>query len=255
MSDLAAGWRRRDLWHAMAWQDVRQRYRRSVLGPFWITASMGVMVFALGLLYGSIFKQDVRDYLPFLAAGFIVWGLISTLILDGSRAFIDADAYIRQLPAPLSLYVYRLVWASVITFGHNLIIFVVVAIIFRVPPSPAAMLALIGLGLVLVNGFWMALLIGLLSARFRDIPLVVASVVQIMFFLTPVIWMPTMLPQRALILDLNPFHHLIEIVRGPMLGDIPAMHHWLAVLLLTFAGWSITIWIFGKYRWRIAYWV
>jgi ABC-2 type transport system permease protein/lipopolysaccharide transport system permease protein len=239
----------------MGLHDIRQRYRRSFIGPFWITLSMGIMVGALGLLYGTIFKQDMHDSLPFLAAGFISWGLISTLITDGTRVFISAEGLIRQLPAPLSLHVYRLLWGNLITFAHHIWIYVLVAIWFGLNPGWTALVAVPALFLLLLNAFWMALLLGLLSARFRDIPLVVASVVQVMFFITPVIWKPEMLPGRALILDLNPFHHLVEIIRAPLLGQLPALENWLAVFIITVVGWALALWFFSAFRWRLAYWV
>ena len=255
LSDIAEGWRRRELWEMMALQDIRQRYQRSVIGPFWITLSMGVMIGALGLLYGTIFNQDMHDYMPFLAAGFILWGLISGLIIEGTRVFTGVEGLIRQLPAPLSIYVYRLLWSNLITFAHNASIFVVVCLWYGLNPGWTVLLALPALLVLLLNGFWMALLLGLLSARFRDIPLVVASVVQVLFFITPIIWKPAMLPGRAWMLDLNPFHHLIEILRAPLLGQVPSFENWVAVIIVTFVGWAVAFWFFSVYRWRLAYWV
>jgi ABC-2 type transport system permease protein/lipopolysaccharide transport system permease protein len=239
----------------MGLHDVRQRYRRSVLGPFWITISMGVMVAALGLLYGRIFGIELHDYLPFLACGFVIWGMISGLILDGTRAFISSDSLMRQLSAPVSIYVYRSVWSNLITFAHNIWIFVLVAIWFQVSPGWSMLLAIPALFLLLFNGLWVGLLLGLLSARFRDIPLIIASIVQVMFFITPVIWKPSMLPGRALFLDLNPFYHLVEIVRAPLLGQAPNLGNWMAVLLITALGWGLTLFFYTAYRWRVAYWV
>jgi ABC-2 type transport system permease protein/lipopolysaccharide transport system permease protein len=239
----------------MGLHDVRQRYRRSVIGPFWITLSMGVMIGALGLLYGTIFKQDMHDYLPFLAAGFILWGLISSMILDGAHVFIGAEGLIRQLSAPLSVHVYRLLWSNVITLAHNIWIYLLVALWYGLNPGWPFLLAVPALLILLLNGFWMALLLGLVSARFRDIPLVVASVVQVMFFITPVIWKPEMLPDRALVLDLNPLYHLVEILRAPLLGQVPGAESWVAVAIMTVVGWAVTLWFFSAYRWRIAYWI
>jgi ABC-2 type transport system permease protein/lipopolysaccharide transport system permease protein len=255
LTDIAEGWRRRPLWGTMGLQDIRRRYRRSVIGPFWITLSMGVMVAALGLLYGTIFKQDMHDYLPYLAAGFVVWGLISNLILEGTAVFVGAEGLIRQLPAPLSVHVYRLLWSNLIIFGHNIWVFVAVALWYGLNPGWTMLLALPALLLVVLNGFWVALLAGLLSARFRDIPLVVASVVQVLFFITPVIWRPDMVPDRAMILDLNPLHHFVEILRAPLLGQVPALHHWLAASVITAVGWAAALGFFRVYRWRLAYWV
>lgn len=125
--DIIAGWHRRELWATLGLHDVRQRYRRSTLGPFWITISMGVMVFALGLLYGQIFGQDLHEYLPFLAAGFVIWGLVSAMILEGCSTFISSEGMIRQLNAPVSIYAYREVWSSLIAFAHNIWVFAAVA--------------------------------------------------------------------------------------------------------------------------------
>lgn len=216
---------------------------------------MGVMVAALGLLYGKIFRMELSDYLPYLAAGFIVWGLISSLILDGTKAFISSEGLIKQLSAPLSLYTYRVVWTSLIIFAHNIWIFVVVAFWFKVNPGWVVFLAIPGLVLLLVNGLWIGILLGLLSARFRDIPLIVASVVQVMFFITPVIWKPSMLPGRALFLELNPFYHLLAIVRDPLIGQPPMMSNWIAAILITLVGWALALYFYTGYRWRLSYWV
>ncbi len=255
LRDIAEGWRRRRLWLTLGMHDIRQRYRRSVIGPFWITISMGIMVGALGLLYGRIFKMELSDYLPYLSCGFVVWGLISTLILDGANSFISAEHIMRQLPAPVSTFAYRTVWSSLITFAHNIWIFVFVSVIFGLNPGWGVLVAIPALALILFNGVWIGLLFGLLSARFRDIPLIVASVVQVMFFITPVIWKPSMLPGRALLLDLNPFYHLVEVLRAPLLGGVPSWENWAAVLLITIVGWAVTLFFYTAYRWRIVYWV
>ncbi len=253
--DITAGWDRRELWMTLGLHDVRQRYRRSKLGPFWITLSMAIMVLALGVLYGQIFGQDLHDYLPFLAAGFVIWGLISTMVTDGCQAFILAEGMIRQLNAPVSIYAFRGIWSTLIAFGHNIWVFFAVALWFGVDLNWNLLWVPVALLVLLLNGLWISLFFGLLSARFRDVPLIIASVVQVLFFITPVIWRPEMLPGRALLLDLNPFYHMVEIMRAPLLGQSPALGNWLAVILITVVGWTITLFFYSAYRWRIAYWV
>lgn len=254
-ADILGGWKRRDLWGTLGKHDIRQRYRRSIIGPFWITISMGVMVAALGLLYGKIFGLALADYLPYLSSGFIVWGFVSHLILDGTRAFTSADRLIKQLAAPLSIHVYKVVWTSLIVFAHNIWIYVFVALWFGVNPGWTLLLSIPGTLLLVINGLWIGILLGLLSARFRDVPLIIGSIVQVMFFITPVIWRPSMLPGRALLLDLNPFYHLLAVVRDPLLGQPPTAANWIAVLMITVAGWALALLLFAGYRWRIAYWI
>lgn len=253
--DISEGARAHRLWCMLGWQDIRQRYRRSKLGPFWLTISMGALVSGLGVLYSSLFKIDVADYLPFIAAGFVVWGLISTMITDGCDTFIGGEGIIKQASLPLSVHVYRVVWRNLIVFAHNVVIFFAVAAVFSIWPGWTGLLALPGLVLLCLNGVWLGLLLGLVSARFRDVPQIVASVVQIAFFLTPIIWKPELLPDRALVLDLNPFYHLVEVVRAPALGQAPESVSWLAAIGITAVGWLAALAMYRAYRWRIAYWV
>ncbi len=256
LRDIAAGARASELWGLLGWQDIRQRYRRSTLGPFWLTISMGVLVAGLGILYAGLFKAETAEYLPFVAVGFIVWGLISGAINDGCMAFIGAESIVRQIGLPLSIHVYRVVWRNAIILAHNAVIYAAVAVIFALRPGWAGLLALPGLAFICLNAVWAALLIGLVSARFRDVPQIVASIVQMAFFLTPIIWMPEHLPDRAVIaLEINPFYHFMEIVRAPLLGRLPALDSWLAVFGMTVAGGLLTWLVYARYRWRIVYWV
>ena len=253
--DFVRGARSRYLWGLLGWQDIRRHYRRSLLGPFWLTVSMGVLVGALGTLWGPLLKVDVAEYIPFLAAGFVVWTFIQGVATDGCTAFINAESIIKQVGLPLSVHVFRVVWRNLLIFFHNAVIFVVVAAIFSVWPGWTGLLALPGLILLCLNVIWAGLLLGIVSARFRDLPPIVESVVRILFFLTPIMWMPELMPVRAFVLDLNPFYHLVELVRAPLLGQAPGLASWLAVSGFVLGGWLVTFELFRRYRRRIAYWV
>ena len=253
--DLVLGARARHLWGLLGWQDIRRRYRRSVLGPFWLTISMGVFVAALGTLYGSLLRVELSVYVPYLALGFIVWTLVASSFTEGCVAFTGAEGIIKQTTQPLSVHVYRIVWRNVIVFFHNAVIFVVVALVFSHWPGWTGLLALPGLVLVCVSCVWAGLLLAIVSARFRDVPPLVASLMRVMFFLTPIIWMPSLLPGRALLLELNPFYHFLELVRAPLLGQAPGLVSWLAVAGIALGGWLLTFVMFRRYRRRIAYWI
>ena len=253
--DIVRGMRDYHLWGLLAWQDIRQRYRRSTIGPFWLTISMGALVGGLGMLYAGLFRVQVADYLPFVAAGFVLWGFVSGVINEGCTAFIDAAAIIKQMRLPLSVHVFRVVWRNLIIMAHNVVIYFVVAVVFSVWPGWTGLLAVPGLVLLALNGVWIGMLFGVLSARFRDVPQIAASVVQVAFFLTPIIWKPEQLPERALVLQLNPFFHALELVRAPLLGQVPGTISWITTLAVTGVGWVLTLVIYRRYRWRIAYWV
>ena len=94
--DLIRDARTHHLWHLLGWQDIRQRYRRSILGPLRLTLSMGALVAALGFRYGMLIKVEVAVFVPHLALGFIVWTLISSTANEGCKVFIDAEGIISR---------------------------------------------------------------------------------------------------------------------------------------------------------------
>jgi ABC-2 type transport system permease protein len=258
--DLRGGWRQRPLWGYLGWQDIKQRYRRSVLGPLWISISMGVIATAMGLLYGTLFGQPLAEFLPYVATGLLIWKFIEGCVLEGSEVFIANEGLIRFLPAPLSLHIYRLVWRQTLFFVHNLVIWVLIVAIFRPPLDWSALIALPAFVVLVANGAWIALLTGIVATRFRDIPPIITSVTQLVFFMTPIIWSYEILKQtaaaeRARFVELNPVMHFVEILRQPMIGADIVWRHWWVVGVITVVGWATALVCLRNYRSRVAYWV
>ena len=254
-ADIVEGTSRWRLWVRLGWNDILQRYRRSILGPFWLTASTAIMVIALGALYAKLFNQAIDDFLPFFCVGLLVWNLIASYLTEAGTLFTGSESYIKQIRLPFSVYVYRASWAKLIIFAHNFIIYFGVLIYFKIWPGAVSLLAVPGLMLIVLNGTAASLTIGIVSARFRDIPQLIASIVQIVFFITPIFWKPESLRGHAYITDFNPFFHLLEIVRAPLLGNLPSAASYLAVLLLTLMNVAISGAFFSRFRSRIAYWI
>lgn len=256
VADLRDGLRHVELWGMLGWHDIRQRYRRSILGPWWLTLSTAIMVAALGIVYHAILKMPLEQYLPFLASGLVTWTLVSSIITDGCQAFIVNEQVIRQIRLPFTIHVCRLVWRNVIIFFHNLLIVIVVVAVFGGWPQLEALpLAVAALVAIAANGVWVALLLGAFCARFRDIPQIVTSMMQLFFFITPVLWHPSVLPGQQRVITFNPFHHFVEIMRAPLLGGVPTAGSWLAVIAITLVGWIVTIAFMTRYRRRFAYWL
>lgn len=255
LRDIWEGARAWRLWMLLGWQDIRQRYRRSKIGPFWVTVSMGAMIGGMAFLYAGLFHTDVQEYLPALTLGFIIWGLIGTTVTENCRAFIDGESIIKQVRLPLSLHVYRVIWRNLIIFGHNVVIYIIVAVVFGIWPGWTGLFALPGLALICLNGVWVGILLGVLSARFRDVPQIIASVIQIAFFLTPIIWQPQSLPDRQWILEFNPFYYFVELARQPLLGQGSSMHIWGGALATTACGSLLAFLLYSRCRRRIAYWL
>src|SRR3954453_15581752 len=216
--DVREGIRLWPLWGRLGWNDILQRYRRSLLGPFWLTASMAIMVVSLGLLYANLFKTEIREFMPFLCIGLLVWNYISSVIGEAGALFTGSESYIKQIRLPYSLYVCRFVWSRIIIFAHNFVIYCGILLYFEMWPGIALLLPIPGFILVTLNVALLGISIGMASARFRDIPQIVGSVVQIAFFMTPVMWKPELLGDRTYIVQFNPFYHLIGVMGAPLLG-------------------------------------
>ncbi|MBE1159195.1 ABC transporter permease [Dyella acidiphila] len=257
VGDIVAAVRRIHLVGMLGWQDVRQRYRRSVLGPFWLTISMGVMIGTIGLVFGQIFKSPLTEFLPFLAAGMILWAFMSSIVLEGCDCFIAADSIIKQLPIPLFVHVLRMVWRNTLILAHNIVIFPLVLLAVGRPIGWLALLAIPGFLLAVANLTWVALLLGVLCSRYRDLSQIVASLLQVLFYLTPIMWMPSSISRHAgsYLLDLNPLYHLLSIVRTPLLNQLPSQADWGVSLGLCVVGWIAALALYGRYKRRVAYWL
>lgn len=256
LADLHAGFWRHELWLTLGWRDVIVRYRRSRVGSIWITLSMLLIATVMGGLYSEIMRRPASEYIPYLLAGFMIWNLISSLISEGCQTFTSNAAAIKELPAPLTVFGYRLLWRNAIVLGYNMVAFGILLIVMGRMPSPEMLMAVPGLALLLLNGMWVAMLFGIINLRYRDFTHVVANLMRLIFFLTPVIWYADMaVGQRSLFVHFNPFYYFIEIVRGPLLGQIPSLNIWAIALVITLLGWFIMLPVFAIWRQRIAYWV
>jgi lipopolysaccharide transport system permease protein len=255
LEDLRLGFARWPLAQALAWLDLRNRYRGSVLGPFWLTLSTGVMLVSLGVLYSALFHQNLVDYLPYLGTSLIIWNVISQIIGEACGSLTGADGIIRQMSLPFTVHALRVVIRNVLVAAHNLPLILIVFAVCGVWPGWGGLLAIPGLVLLAVNGLAATLFLGMLCARFRDISPIVGSVVQIAFFMSPVLWSPALLHINQALLLLNPFFALMEVVRAPLLEGGATGLTWLAALGFTVVHCACAFLFFVRFRARIAFWV
>ncbi|QMV86500.1 ABC transporter permease [Corynebacterium hindlerae] len=261
-NDLVRGFNQHELWLQLGWQDIKQRYRRSVLGPLWITIATGVMALALGLLYSLLFRIPLAEFLPHVTVGLIMWGFISGAIKEGADIFIDNEGLIKQLPSALSVHVYRLVWRQTLFLLHNMVIWVLLMLIFPRPLGWDLLLAIPALILLIVNGVWVSMFFGIIATRYRDVAPLLEALVQLLFYVTPIVWTTTTLktagPEmatRARIVELNPLYHYMEVVRAPLIGAPLPAYHWYVVLSCTAGGLILAMLAMKQWRYRVSYWV
>lgn len=253
--DLARGFEKSWFWTALAMQDIRLRYRGSILGPFWLTLSTAIMIVAMGFLYAKLFKADVTYYLPFLTTGIVIWNFVAALINEGCTTFIVSQSIIHQVPMPYSIHAYRQVWRNLIILAHNFVLIPPLILIFHVPIGWSTFNTVPAVAMLSINGVWICILFGMLSARFRDVPPIVASLLQVVFFVTPIFWPIANLGRWEMLENFNPLYALVDIARAPLLGVPPSPYSWMVVLLTTIVGWSVTFAVFARFHSRIAYWI
>ncbi len=256
LTDLAQGVGKSWLWTTLAQQDVKLRYRGSILGPFWQTLTTAVMIGGMGLIYAKLFHTELQDYLPMLTVGLIFWMFIAGMITEGCGTFVGVQGIIQQVKLPFSLHAYRLVYRNLLTLAHNFVIVPVVLLIFPHPIEWIRLLELVpGLILITITGIWVSVLLGMISARFRDVPPIVASIVQVVFFMTPVMWPIDALGPNAWWAQLNPLFATVDVLRGPLLGQPTARYSWVILATMTVLGCAAAFAFFTRFRSRIAFWV
>ncbi|KQU27971.1 MULTISPECIES: galactan export ABC transporter permease subunit Wzm/RfbD [unclassified Rhodococcus (in: high G+C Gram-positive bacteria)] len=260
--DLRQGYAQRELWLSLGWQDIKQRYRRSVIGPFWITIATGVQAVAMGLLYSVLLDIDLKSFLPHVTVGLIIWNLISASILEGADVFVANEGLIKQLPSALSVHIYRLVWRQVLLLGHNMLIYLIMLAVFRPELHWTIVMAIPAFGLIVVNMVWVSLLFGIIATRYRDLAPILGSVVTLLFFMTPIVWTTANLQKmggaaadRARLVEINPLFHYLDILRAPLIGEDQQAYHWYIVLAFTVVGLAVTMVAMRTFRARVPYWV
>jgi len=212
------------IWVRLGIQDVRLRFRRSVIGMGWIFLNLAIMILAIGFIYGNLFGQDLGTFIPYLTVGLVTWGYLTNSIVEGGNAFVASEGYIKQIGLPLYVYVFRFFVSITLTSLISWAAFGLVAVIYGVPLRPAMWWALPGLACLMAASLLLIFIFAHLNARFRDAAHLASVGMQVLFYVTPVIFPADLLRQRGLgaVVDFNPMYHLLEVVRRPLLAGEPA---------------------------------
>lgn len=253
--DLWRGLLFREAWVQLAMQEVHQRFRRSALGPFWLTLSTAILVGTLSLITSTLLNQDASEAILYIAIGIIAWNFLIGCITDGSTMFILRKSFILNIPMPISVHLYQTLARNLIILAFNMIIYLGLLLILMPPLNAHWFMIAVGAPLFLANVAWMTLVAGVLSTRFRDIPQIILSATQVVFFLTPVFWSVESLPLHPPFVIYNPLYRMLEIVREPLLGHWPGFTSLGICAIMAVIGWAAAIHLYRRAYARIAYWV
>lgn len=255
VEDFRSGLASWPLWSRLGWNDIRLRYRRSVLGPFWITLSVTIFIAFLGLIFSRLFGIEIEAYLPYFAVGYIIWGFISSTVIESCGAFHESGAIMRQRKIPFSIFIFKIIWRNLIVLLHTALLIIAIYFIFRINPGLKVVLAVPGIFLLCLNQVWLGMVLAILSTRFADVIQIIGTMVQITFFATPIMWPASRLGDAIWVAKVNPAYHFIQLIRAPLLGELPDALSWLMVLMTITMGTFFAVWLTARMSRRIVYWL
>lgn len=255
IDDLFEAIRRHRTWLHLGFVEVKQRYQRSVLGPWWITLSMLLFISAMGTIFSRLFGVKPEEYIPFFTTGYLLWTFISSCISESTDLFKSNGNFIKQTKLPFHLYVLKFLTKNLILLAHNLVVYLGVLWYFHINPGWNCLFALGGFVLLVLNLYWICLLTALVSTRFRDMVPIITNCLQILFFVTPISWTPKLLDENSLIVKWNPFVYFLELVRMPLLGSLPSLHMWIVCGCIAIAGFILSFLIFSHVRTNVPFWI
>jgi ABC-type polysaccharide/polyol phosphate export permease len=253
--DITEGIRAWRSWTYLALQTIKSQYRRTVLGPWWLTLQTAAYVIGLGVIFSHILNTSLKGFLPYIAVGFIGFTFLNGLIRAGAASFVAAAGTIQSARQPLSTYVFRDATVQVIQLAHNLLIFLVFLASGLVPVTAKCLIALPVVALIVVNGCLMALWLGPAVARFRDIDPFVSAVLQMLVFFTPVFYRPADLGARSGLIRWNPLTYLLESLRDPLINAPLEARNYIVFGGITLFNIVVGLLVFSRSRTRIAYWI
>lgn len=255
-ADVISGLKRYRLWHYIAMSEMRRRYRRTIIGPFWTTLSIGIFIFFMSIVLSGLWKSEPKEFLPYFCSGYISWIFFSTLITEGCTTFISNEIFLKQLSIPYIIYACLTTWRNLIVFSHHLIILSLVLLYCQHPINFNLLYIIPALLIIFITGVLSSLLLGMLCARYRDIQQIIISFLQLAMFATPIMWKVDQLGRKGFLLaKFNIIFHYITILRMPLLGEAPPIETWVITITCTgFLG-LVTFWLFSKKYRDLIYWL
>jgi homopolymeric O-antigen transport system permease protein len=256
VSDIREGLRRWRSWSYLSVENVKNRYRRTVLGPWWLTLQMVIFIVGMSIVFGQLLNNDLSTFLPYVGLGFMAFSLLSGLTNTAAVVFIAGSSTLKSTRQPLSNLVLRDVGVEFINFAHNMVIYVVFLVIGLVPLSPKILIALPIVVVIAANGLFVGLWLGIAVARFRDLQPFINSILGVAIFFSPVFYnLDNLSPAVRNLLVWNPFTYLIMAFRAPLIGEPLRPSYYVGTAIVTVINVALGLAVFTRARSQLPYWV
>lgn len=254
-ADIVRAGRDRAIWMALGWNDIQRRYNRSRLGVVWAGLSLIILVSALGPVYSKLMSIELSVYMMHLLLGFILWNFATATVMESAREYVNAENFLVSFQLSYVTLLMRVVWRNCVVLCYQLLVFLLFCLILQYPPNIYWLVAPLALLLIALNALWMGMFVSIFATRYRDLNELLNNLFRLIFFVTPIMWIPSVREELVFIADINPFYHLIELIREPLMYGTMSSRSWLICTLMCIIGWMITFPVFAKYRSRIAFWL
>jgi ABC-2 type transport system permease protein len=259
MTDFLTGLSSYQLWSTLAWNDVQRTSQRTRLGVILRVIGFFIIGAGLGLLYARIFGRPPDLYVPYIAAGFMCWSFITAPLAGGGlNILISNKGLLTQIQLPITTCTMQFVCRQVYIFGLELIAYYLILLVFRIYPETKLVAFFFGFLLITCSIVAWATIAGLLGVFQRWMLEIMPPIIRMLFFITPIIWIPTMLTEGdagnvagkaslgSFIILLNPFYHYLEVLRGPLIGNESSPLSWSVVVVTTVVSLAFALILLGR---------
>ena len=240
---------------SLSWDEIKVRYIRSILGPFWIVLTTGISTVGLGYIWSILVHQDKATFIPALCVGLVIWQFLSNCVIDAADCFVTNRALLLNTLNPILIYPFCTIGKNLIIFAHNCVTILFIFLIYPPEVNASTLMLIPGLLLVLGNLLWIVFVLSILGTRYRDLPPAITSFMTIFFFLSPVMYKPAQLGLKAKLLWVNPFTYMISLIRDPLTGSASPWFAYVVAIVALILGWGLLILMLNRYRYRVLYWI
>ena len=256
-SELLVGPIKKRTWITIGYLDVIQVYRRSFLGPVWITLSIGIQAVSVTYIYSQLFASGGgKDYYSYVVCGLIAWAWISSLLTDMGNVFLAYAGYIKTSNIDVTQFIWSMAWKHTIIFLHNLALWIIYILFGAVVVNINTLYIFITFPIIFLLSIPLIAVLGILFARYRDFSRLISSLITLLLIITPIFWMGNQLTGvRTLLYKMNPFYYLVESIRAPLMGNPITEHTWWALLILFLMSWTIFAVFYVRKSSKLVFWI
>jgi lipopolysaccharide transport system permease protein len=244
----------REILLILIWRDLKTRYRGSVLGFLWTFLNPLLLMVIYSLVFSVYMRVDIRAYPIFVFAGLLPWIWFSSSMLAGASSVVDSGSLIKRVPFPPQILPAVSVTAALVNFLLALPLLLVFMVAWGLPIGWSLLLLPLPIAIQYVFTLGLTIVLSMLTVRYRDLQQLLANLLTLWFFLTPVLYPTAMVPARFhAFLLLNPMAILVSAFQDALYGaQVPSFMRLAPVALVALVVFAVALALADRMRWGLA---